>query len=321
MATTLKPSRKKQRLIPAPLVDKKPTTNAVQQEIYDAFSHDRLRLNNVDWVVFGWIALMHVGAIAAPFYFTWVGLATFFVLHWLSGSIGICLGYHRYLSHKSMKLATPARFFTLFCGALSGEGSPLFWAATHRLHHQRSDHEGDPHSPTHGPWWSHMFWLFAARSKRERKLLMERYVPDLVNDPMMKFFEVIYFPLQIVVGVVLYAIGEATGVGGMSLMLWGLCARVIAMYHSTWFVNSATHIWGYRNYESRDLSRNLWWVAILAYGEGWHNNHHAHPSVAPAGHKWWELDPTWWAIKTLRFVGLATDVKDRIPTAETPVEG
>ena len=320
MATTLKPARQKTRLIPLPLTDKKPTTNAVQQEIFDAFNPERLNWKNVDWIVLGWIALMHVGAVAAPFYFTWVGLATFFVLHWLSGSIGICLGYHRYLSHKSLKLASPARFFTLFCGALSGEGSPLFWAATHRLHHQRADHEGDPHSPTHGPWWSHMFWLFAARSKRERELLMERYVPDLVNDPMMKFFEIIYFPLQIVVGVALYFIGEATGVGGLSLMLWGLCARVVAMYHSTWFVNSATHIWGYRNYECRDLSRNLWWVAVLAYGEGWHNNHHAHPSVAPAGHKWWELDPTWWAIKALRFVGLATDVRDRIPTADTPCE-
>ena len=167
-----------------------------------------------------------------------------------------------------------------------------------------------------------MFWLFAARSKHERKLLMERYVPDLIHDPMMKFFEVIYFPLQIVVGVVLYAIGEATGVGGLSLMLWGLCARVVAMYHSTWFVNSATHIWGYRNYETDDRSRNLWWVAILSYGEGWHNNHHAHPRLARAGHKWWEIDMTFYAIRALQLVGLAYEVDDRKPVgrAAAPAE-
>jgi stearoyl-CoA desaturase (delta-9 desaturase) len=100
---------------------------------------------------------------------------------------------------------------------------------------------------------------------------------------------------------------------GVSLLIWGMSVRMVAAYHSTWLINSATHLWGYRNYDTRDESRNLWWVAILAYGEGWHNNHHAHPAIAPAGHRWWELDMTWWAIRVLQAVGLAWDVRDQIP--------
>jgi stearoyl-CoA desaturase (delta-9 desaturase) len=124
---------------------------------------------------------------------------------------------------------------------------------------------------------------------------------------MMQFFEKVYGPILFLTGAVLFAIG------GLPMLLWGLCVRMVIAYHGTWFVNSATHLWGYRNYETTDESRNLWWVALFAFGEGWHNNHHAHPSVAPAGHRWWEVDMTWWVIKGLRFCGLAYDVKDRIP--------
>jgi stearoyl-CoA desaturase (delta-9 desaturase) len=281
----------------------------VNAEIYASFSPQRL-WRSVDWVVLGWMIAMHVGCLAAPFYFTWPALGVAVVLHWLTGSIGICLGYHRFLSHKSLKLVWPARFFTLLCGSLTGEGSPLTWAATHRLHHMRSDQEGDPHSPLEGPWWAHILWLFVYRTPAQKELLYKKFIPDLVQDPMLQFFERTYFLWLVVSGVVLYAIG------GMPFLLWGLCVRTVGMYHSTWFVNSATHLWGYRNYTTRDESRNLWWVALLAYGEGWHNNHHAHPHSARAGHRWWELDPTFWAIRTLQAVGLAYDVDDRTPAKE-----
>lgn len=124
---------------------------------------------------------------------------------------------------------------------------------------------------------------------------------------MIQFFQKFEFTLIAGCGVVLYLIG------GLPMLLWGLCFRMVVAYHSTWFVNSATHLWGYRNYDTRDHSRNLWWVAILSYGEGWHNNHHAHPSVAPAGHRWWEFDVTWQVIKLWRLLGLAYDVRDKIP--------
>lgn len=286
------------------------------------FSREHLRWNNTDWVVTGFLIFVHVGALAAPFFFSWGGLATAVVLHWLTCSLGVCFGYHRYLSHRTLKMSGPAEFFVLLCGALSGEGSPLTWAAVHRLHHQKSDLDGDPHSPNQGEWWSHIMWLFPRWAEGKKALLFRRYIPELVDRPMLQFFEKTYGWILLASGLILVGAGYATGgaYGAASLLLWGVCLRMTLAYHSTWFVNSATHLWGYRNYETRDRSRNLWWVAVFAYGEGWHNNHHAHPSVAPAGHRWWELDPTWWAIKTFRFLGLVHDVNDRIPAVGSKAE-
>jgi stearoyl-CoA desaturase (delta-9 desaturase) len=293
---------------PKPCAAKKPSRRETDRQVLkEAFAPANLTWKNIDWVTFSWMVMIHAGCIAAPFFFSWSALGVAIFLHWLTASIGICLGYHRYLSHRSFKLKSPAEFFVLLCGALSGEGSPLTWAATHRLHHQVSDEEGDPHSPLDGPWWSHLLWLFAGRTVKQQDTLFRRYVPDLAERPLMRFFEKTYGWWLIGAGVALYA------VGGWSLFLWAMCVRMTVAYHSTWFVNSATHLWGYRNYETTDESRNLWWVAILSYGEGWHNNHHAHPSVAPAGHRWWEIDMTWWAIKALRALGLATDVREKIP--------
>ncbi|MFM7834743.1 MAG: fatty acid desaturase, partial [Planctomycetaceae bacterium] len=168
-------------------------------------------------------------------------------------------------------------------------------------------------------WWGHILWLFPKRSTEATQLLMKRYVPELVQRPVMQFFEKTFALWLWGGGVVLLAAGWATGGWqlGLSWLVWGMCVRMVAAYHSTWFVNSATHLWGYRNYDTRDASRNLWWVAILAYGEGWHNNHHAHPAIAPAGHKWWEVDLTWWSIRLLKTVGLAWDVRDKLPLGRT----
>ena len=284
---------------------------ADRERVFDAFSSRHL-WRRVDWWVLGWVGLMHVGAVAALFFVTVPAVLTAVFLHWLTLSVGICLGYHRFLSHKSMKLRTPAEFFVLACGTLSGEGTPLSWAATHRLHHQRSDQPGDPHSPHtdhDGPWWSHLLWLFLSRSHRDTQLLYSKYVPELKDRPMLQFFEKTFALWMVLPGVALYALG------GWPMLLWGLCARMTYAYHSTWFVNSATHLWGYRNYETRDESKNLWWVALVSYGEGWHNNHHAHPANARAGHRWYEVDPTFWVIKLLKATGIAYDVKDKVPAA------
>lgn len=296
-----------------------PSKSAQEAEtLRAAFSQSQLRLNNVDWVVTLFLIFIHIGCLAAfvPAFFSWEALGICLVMHWFTCSIGICLGYHRYLSHKAFKLRAPAEFFVMMAGSLSGEGSPMTWAATHRLHHQKSDQEGDPHSPLIGAWWSHIFWLFVQRKEEDKDLLLKKYIPELVDRPIMQFFEKT-FPLWIWgQGMVLLAAGYAYGGWAMaaSFVVWGMCIRMTAAYHSTWFVNSATHLWGYRNYDTRDESRNLWWVAMLAYGEGWHNNHHAHPSVAPAGHRWWEVDMTWWVIRGLEMTGLAYDVRAKIPT-------
>lgn len=304
-------SRKRRSRKYQPQEDRSAVARTVEsQEIYDWFNPNQLNWKNVDWIVVIWMAAIHLGCLAAPFFFTWTALGVALGMYWLTSSVGVCLGYHRYLTHKSFKLTKPAEFGVLLCSVASGEGSPLMWTASHRLHHQRSDQEGDPHSPLKGKWWSHMAWLFVNHRAEQRAILYRRYVPDLVDRPLLQFFEKTYGVWLVAIGVALFAIG------GLPALLWAMCVRMAIAYHSTWFVNSATHLWGYRNYETRDESRNLWWVAMLAFGEGWHNNHHAHPSAARAGHQWWEIDMTWWVIRGLQAVGLASDVHDQIPLRE-----
>lgn len=279
------------------------------------FENARLTWGKIDWTVLGWMLLMHAGCLAAPFYFSWPALAVAVGLHWLTCSIGVCLGYHRYLSHASFRMPALVRFVITLCGVLSGEGSPLTWAATHRVHHARSDKKGDPHSPRDGVLWSHILWIFVRRDAEEVAELHRRYAPDLIKDPILNFFEKTYGLWLVAFAGFLYA------VGGMPMLVWGVCVRLTVAYHTTWLINSASHIWGYRTYETTDDSRNLWWAGLLAYGEGWHNNHHAWPRVACYAHRWWELDITWQAIKVLRFLGLAKDVNDRIPSRDvTTVE-
>lgn len=286
-------------------------SNADWKSLLASFHPRNLRWGNIDWSALLWIVGMHLGCLAAPFFFSWGALGTFLVMHWLACSVGICLGFHRYLAHRSLNLAAPVKFFVLMCGSMAGQGSPLTWAAVHRVHHGRSDKDGDPHSPKEGAWWSHILWLFVGRSKQDIQAIHHRYVPDRAADPMVLFFERTWKFWMVAPAVVLYLLG------GWPWLLWGLCVRMTVAYHSTWFVNSATHLWGYRSYQTGDDSRNLWWVALVSYGEGWHNNHHAYPTLAPAGHRWWEFDPTWWIIRTLRFCRLASNVQDRRPAPKT----
>lgn len=283
------------------------STDRDQELVGAMFGRRPVSLANLDWTVALWMLALHAGCMAAPWFFSWSGLLLAAVLHWLTCSIGVCLAYHRCTSHKSLRLVGPARFFALLCGVLSGEGTPLMWSATHRVHHAKSDKPGDPHSPVEGVWWSHLMWLFVRHDHSQREALYRRYAPDLARDRLLVFFEKTYILWLLGMAAALYALG------GWSWLLWGVCVRLVVGYHTTWLINSATHLWGYRNYETTDDSRNLWWVALLAYGEGWHNNHHAHPRIAKYGHRWWELDLTWLSIVVLRTLGLATDVDDRMP--------
>jgi len=273
--------------------------------------------HGIDWGVFLWMAGMHIGAIAAFWYFTWSAFAVFLVLHWVSASLGICLGYHRLLTHGSLTVSRPVRYFFSMCGMLSAEGSPLMWVANHRRHHAHSDQEDDPHSPNDGFWWSHILWFHPKRLASETEAYYKRWAPDMYKDPVQRFFDKAFPYFSPLVGIALYAAGEYFYQSGLSWVLWGLCARLVVCYHCTWFVNSATHIWGYRNYETTDRSRNLWWVAILSYGEGWHNNHHAHQRMARHGHRWWEIDMTYMAIQFLKFTGLAWNVQDKLPAGRS----
>ncbi|MBL6831412.1 MAG: fatty acid desaturase [Pirellulales bacterium] len=271
--------------------------------------------SDIDWPVLGWIGGIHIAALAAPFCFTWSGLLIAVVLAWVTGGLGVCLGYHRLLTHGSFGTFRPVRWFFAFLGGISGEGSSLIWVANHRKHHVFSDQEGDPHSPRDGGFWAHMLWLFPRHPQDEVDAHIKRWAPDLQKDAGLRFLHSTFLLWHIVMGAALLASGWAYGgpALGVSWLIWGMAVRMVYVFHVTWFVNSATHMWGYRNYETTDDSTNLWWVGLLAFGEGWHNNHHAYQRMARHGHRWWEVDVTYWAILALERLGLAWDVVHTIP--------
>lgn len=246
---------------------------------------------------------VHALALLAPWYFSWSALGVTLLLHWLLGSIGICLGYHRLLSHRSFQVPQWLEYTIAFIGALALQGGPIFWVAGHRLHHAYTEDEHkDPYSARKGFWWSHMLWMLYPHAEFFNYEQYKRFAPDLEREPFYRWLNRNFVLLQIPLALLLYALG------GLSFVIWGMFVRVVLLWHSTWFINSVTHKWGYRTFETNDNSRNLWWAAILTYGEGWHNNHHAHPNVAKAGWRWWEVDVTWWAIWWLKILGLAQKV-------------
>ncbi len=254
------------------------------------------------------LAVLHAGALGAffPQLFSWSALIVAVVLYYLTGGLGICLGYHRILTHRSLRLPRVLEYTVALFGALALQGGPIEWVATHRKHHANTDREGDPHDVHRGLRWSHVEWLYKYNENRLTPEEQRRFAPDLVSDPFYVFLDKSYLALQIALGLILLAIG------GWSWVAWGIFLRVVATLHITWLVNSAAHHSGYQSYRTGDKSTNNWWVAILAWGEGWHNNHHAFPFSARHGLRWFEIDFTWITIRILQALRLARDVK--LPT-------
>ena len=256
-----------------------------------------------DWTTAAFFGAIHGLALLAPWFFSWSALGVAIFLHWLFGSIGICLGYHRMLTHRSLQLPKWLEYAIGTMGALALQGGPIFWVSGHRQHHlYTEDNNKDPYSARRGFWWSHMMWIFYPQQEFFNYETYKQYAPDLAKDPFYRWLDSNFLILQLPVGILLYLIG------GWSFVIYGVFLRAVLLWHSTWLINSANHMTGYRTFKSQDNSRNLWWAAILTYGEGWHNNHHAYPNVAKAGWKWWEIDMTWWAIKILKVLGLAKKV-------------
>jgi stearoyl-CoA desaturase (Delta-9 desaturase) len=263
----------------------------------------RTERSNINWtnsIAFG---LLHGGAVAALFMFSWRALAIAVFLHWMSAGLGISMGYHRLHTHRSYEVPLALEYFFAVCGTLTLQGGPLFWVTTHRIHHHKSDQPGDPHSPGDGAWWAHMGWLLVRECKLGDTPLIFRYAPDLAKDRFYVWLNNYHWVPLIVLALLLL------GIGGVPFLLWGICLRVVVGFHSTWLVNSATHMWGSRRFATRDNSRNNWWVALITSGEGWHNNHHAHPTSARHGLLWYEFDLSWIQIKTLKLFGLAKSVR------------
>ena len=266
----------------------------------DIFSiPDTQKLN---WPTFIVMAVFHVGALAALFLFSWPVFAASIFLYWMTTGLGLSMGYHRLHTHRSYKAPLGLEYFFAVCGALTLEGGPISWVATHRIHHQKSDQPGDPHSPRDGAWWAHAGWIVLGETKHNNTRLMSKYAPDLAKDRFYVWLNNYHWVPMVVLGLLLLAIG------GLPLMLWGICLRVVFGLHATWLVNSATHMWGRRRFATRDDSRNNWWVALITFGEGWHNNHHAHPTSARHGLAWYEFDPSWILIKILKFFGVAKSI-------------
>jgi sn-1 stearoyl-lipid 9-desaturase len=259
--------------------------------------------DQVNWVTAFFMGAFHIGAVAALFFFTWKALLVAMFLWWVSGSLGIGMSYHRLLTHRGYKCPKWVEYFLTICATLALEGGPIFWVATHRIHHQFSDQEGDPHSPRDGKWWSHMGWILTGKSMHHDTTTLARYVPDLAKDKFHVWLTKYHYVPMIVLGLVLLAIG------GVPFLMWGIFARTVVGLHATWLVNSATHLWGSRRFTTRDDSTNNWFIALLTFGEGWHNNHHAHPTSARHGLKWYEVDVNWYGIQALRVLGLAKQIK------------
>ena len=265
-----------------------------------------------------WIGSLHVlAAVLCWQYFSWTAFAVFVFAHYLAGMFGITFGFHRLLTHKAFVVPRWVENTAALCGTLACQGGPISWVATHRIHHAYSDHHEDPHDATKGFWYSHFIWIFKRRQDLDQFEEFKHYAPDLASRPFFRFLENYMIPIQIVWGLgtgVLAGVLGAQGAGfnwhlAIGVVSWGTFLRLCTGYHVTWFVNSAAHKWGTNPNNLKDLSKNNWWVAILAFGEGWHNNHHAQPRAARHGWRWWQFDQTWILIKTLKAFGLVGNVK------------
>jgi fatty-acid desaturase len=257
----------------------------------------------INWATTITMIAFHTCAIIALFMFSWQALVVTALLWWVSASLGVGIGFHRLLTHRGFKTPKLVEYLLSVCGVLSLEGGQIDWVVTHRIHHATTDAPGDPHTPRDGGWWAHMGWILTGTAQQHGEQVMMRYAPDLMRDRFHVLLNRVYWIPLIALGVALLVFG------GWSVFMWGIFLRVTFNLHATWLVNSATHLWGSRRFTTTDDSTNSWWVALLTFGEGWHNNHHAHPRAARHGLAWYEIDMNWWSIRALQLLGLAKDIK------------
>jgi len=272
---------------------------------------------NVEWVRNLPYFFMHAACLGV----IWVGFS------WTAAAIALGLYavrmffitgfYHRYFSHRTFRVARPMQFLMALCGLTCVQRGPLWWAAHHRHHHAHSDHEEDLHSPSlWGLLWSHMFWFTTADALPTRS----RYVRDLERFPELVWLDrhekIVYVAFAWAcfgLGCALHALGWQPDLGywhaGLQIVVWGFFISTVALYHGTYTINSLSHLFGSRRFETNDTSRNNWLLSIVTLGEGWHNNHHRYPSSARQGFYWWEWDPTFYALKAMSWLGLVKDLR------------
>jgi stearoyl-CoA desaturase (delta-9 desaturase) len=258
----------------------------------------RLQYENIFW-----ISVIHIGALAAIPMFSWQAFGVCIFLLYFISSLGINLTYHRLLTHRGLKVPQWFEYVLSTIAAMSGQGPMLLWVAEHRLHHRYSDTEQDPHSPIKGYFHAHMGHLFYHKEFEDEPDRWQKYVPDLKDKAYYRFLSKYAAIFVALPAIPLYYFG------GLPFVMWGIFVRIVLMWHITWSVNSACHTFGYRTFETNDTSTNFWFIGWFGGGEGWHNNHHAHPVSASHGREWYEFDMTYQVIKFLKLIGLATNVK------------
>jgi stearoyl-CoA desaturase (Delta-9 desaturase) len=269
--------------------------------------------DRVDWLrVIPFIGL-HVACIGV--FFTGVSAFALAVAAFLYAirMFAITGFYHRYFSHRAFRTSRPMQFLFGLIGASSVQRGPLWWAAHHRHHHRHSDQPADLHSPVqHGFWKSHMGWFLTPRAFA----IDRKAIPDLVKYPELEFLDRFDTFVPIALAVFLFWLGgvletHAPGLGtsGPQLLFWGFFVSTVVLFHATVTINSLCHVWGKRRYQTRDQSRNNFWLALITFGEGWHNNHHHYPGSARQGFYWWEIDLTYYTLKVMSWVGLIWDLK------------
>ena len=221
--------------------------------------------------------------------------------------------YHRYFSHRSFQTSRPMQFIFGVIGASSVQRGPIWWAAHHRHHHVASEQPEDPHSPVqHGFWHSHTAWFLT----KEHFGTDQRRVRDLLRYPELRFLARFDIVVPVLLAVGLFMLGgwlERTapelGTSAGQMLVWGFFISTVVLYHATFTINSLAHRWGSRRYATRDDSRNNFWLALITFGEGWHNNHHHYPASARQGFFWWEIDMTYYVLRMLAALGLVWDLK------------
>jgi fatty-acid desaturase len=272
--------------------------------------------------VYGFLIIHLIAGLAVfPWFFSWTGVVLLVAGLFVFGVFGINLCFHRLLTHRSFSCPLWLEHVLATLAVCSVQDSPPHWVAAHRRHHEFADEEDDPHSPLAGFFWAHMGWLLVKKDDMSRRPLIERYAKDIIRDPYYAWLDRRnnWIRVALLSWLAFFAAGFAfvalTGGAlaeaaqfGLSVMIWGAVLRTVVVWHITWSVNSVTHVWGYRNYNTPDVSRNNALIAFLASGEGWHNNHHADSRSARHGHQWWEIDLTWLAIRLLMLLGLAKNV-------------
>lgn len=277
-----------------------------------------------DYLIF--FVALHLIAVLAflPVFFTGVAFLVFMLGVIVAGQMAIPIGYHRLLSHRSFRCPKWFERTLVTLAMCSAQETPVQWVAWHRKHHSHSDQHDDPHSPRQkGFWWAHVRWLIHEdRTSLATFNLYHKYAKDILADPYYRWIEklpspaglfffahaIVFTVIALIVCLAVYGNTSEAYRMTASLVLWGVAVRTVWVWHITWSVNSISHLFGYRNYDTDDDSRNNWFVTLLTAGEGWHNNHHADPASASVQHRWWEIDLNYYVIRLFGVLGLATHI-------------